>query len=440
MSESNCNHNISDGSADEAMPLLLNAAFLAPLRKVISESVITRDCTVIDDMNFVTLCVHRVLESSKTGRDFLQCHGMPFLPGLNRSNYFKSINSKRRLGMMTRLATAMREEHLSGLRSHDDHLASISELDGWEAWAGDGHAMAHATHDPRNAKDAYRAVHGIYRLDQRTGWCDFTDLVPPTDRGHEHEIKTLKGLDMEQLRCGAAKGVKVLMNYDRAIVDFRFGYNLKQSKGVYIITEWKSNFKPLTVIVRDIDHTDPVNALVQRDETVCFHNAPGNWRRITASCPDTGELHVTFTNEMTLSPGAINQVRRLRWNIEKAYDQQEQKLDERKAWTTSETGKRIQALAICLAHNLLRLFSAHIKREENIEDVKVIKAWQKNLAKRAEAASKSGRVFPEELYLELYRPTEMSLQFIRWIRTTVFSQTYYGDALDLLRPLMQKYL
>ena len=54
MSESNCNHNISDGSADEVMPLLLNAAFLAPLRKVISECVITRDCTVIDDMNFVT--------------------------------------------------------------------------------------------------------------------------------------------------------------------------------------------------------------------------------------------------------------------------------------------------------------------------------------------------------------------------------------------------
>ena len=46
---------------------------------------------------------------------------------------------------------------------------------------------------------------------------------------------------------------------------------------------------------------------------------------------------------MTLPPGDLNQVRRLRWNIEKAYDQQEQKLDERKAWTTSETGKRIQA-------------------------------------------------------------------------------------------------
>ena len=44
---------------------------------------------------------------------------------------------------------------------------------------------------------------------------------------------------------------------------------------------------------------------------------------------------------MTLSPSALNPCCRLRWNIEKAFDQQEQKLDERKAWTASETGKRI---------------------------------------------------------------------------------------------------
>ncbi|MEO0018261.1 MAG: hypothetical protein RLZZ522_1544 [Verrucomicrobiota bacterium] len=433
-------NNIFESHAGNAAPLLLGDAFLEPLRKVMNESVSTRGCTVVDDLSFVTLCVHRVLESSKTGRDFLQCHGMPFLPGLNRSNYFKSLNSPRRLKMMSQLATAMRDEHLPGLRAHDDLLSAIPELDGWEIWASDGHAMAHATHDPRNTKDAYRAVHGIYSLDQRTGWCDFTALVPPTDRGHEHEIKTLKGLDKEQLRFGAAKGVKVLMNYDRAIVDFHFAYNLKQSKGVYIITEWKSNFRPMTVIAREIDRTKPINALVRSDETVFFNNTPGQWRRITAICPDTGETHVTLTNEMTLPPGVLNQVRRLRWNIEKAYDQQEQKLDERKAWTTRETGKRIQALAISLAHNLLRLFGARLKREENIEDTKVIKAWRKDLTKRMAAAAKADRMFPKELYLALYRPTEVSLQFIRWLRSTLFTQTCYRAAIQRLRPLMLKYL
>jgi hypothetical protein len=41
---------------------------------------------------------------------------------------------------------------------------------------------------------------------------------------------------------------------------------------------------------------------------------------------------------MTLTAGILNQCRRLHWNIEKAFDQQEQKLEERKAWTANETG------------------------------------------------------------------------------------------------------
>jgi hypothetical protein len=39
----------------------------------------------------------RVLENSKTGRDFLQVHGMPASPGLTRSNYFDALASPRRL-------------------------------------------------------------------------------------------------------------------------------------------------------------------------------------------------------------------------------------------------------------------------------------------------------------------------------------------------------
>jgi len=31
------------------------------------------------------------------------------------------------------------------------------------------------------------------------------------------------------------------MVYDAAIVDFQYGYNLKQSKSVYLVTDWKGN-------------------------------------------------------------------------------------------------------------------------------------------------------------------------------------------------------
>jgi hypothetical protein len=196
----------------------------------------------------------------------------------------------------------------------------------------------------------------------------------------------------------------------------------------------------MTVMPREIDRTNPANALIISDETIYFNNTPGVWRRITASCPDSEEIYITLTNQMTLSPGAINQCRRLRWNIEKAFDQQEQKLDERKAWSASEEGKRIQAIAMCIVHNLLRLFGAKLKNEEDIEDTKVIKAWQKDLGKRMEKARAAGRHLPVELYQALYRPTEVSLQFIRWLRVGLTRPTCYRRAIEQLRPLMLAYL
>jgi hypothetical protein len=61
------------------------------------------------------------------------------------------------------------------------------------------------------------------------------------------------------------------------------------------------------------------------------------------------------------------------------------------AWSTSEQGKRIQAIAMGIVHNLLSLFEAKLKSEEGIEDTKVIKAWQKDLTKWAEKARAAGR-------------------------------------------------
>ena len=147
-----------------------------------------------------------------------------------------------------------------------------------------------------------------------------------------------------------------------------------------------------------------------------------------------------LTNEMTLPPGVLCECYRLRWLIEKAFNQQEQKLDERKAWATSDTAKSIQALSICIAHNLLQLFKATIKDEEGIEDTKVILAYHKDLEKREATAKKAGRIFPTALYLALYRPTELSLQFIRWLRSHISRPTCYRQALAALRPLMLAYL
>jgi len=318
---------------------LLEDVFFAPLLQALQVPGITRGCAVVDDVSFAVLAALRVLENSKTGRDFIQTHGMPASPGLTRANYFDGLSSPRRLEMFIALERELQRQQLPSLRVHDDRLAHLGELDEMEIWAGDGHCIAHATHDPRNEKGGYRPVNLIYKLDLRSGWMRFMDLARPT-----------------------------------------------------------------------------------------------------ASCPDSDEIYITLTNQMNHTPGSLNQCRRLRWNIEKAFDQQEQKLDERKAWTASETGKRIQAIAMSIVHNLLRLFAAKLKSEEGIQDSKVIRAWQKDLAKRAEKARAAGRTLPGKLYQSLYRPTEVSLQFIRWLRVGLMRPTCYKLAIEQLHPLMRAYL
>jgi hypothetical protein len=90
----------------------------------------------------------------------------------------------------------------------------------------------------------------------------------------------------------------------------------------------------------------------------CSTTPPGTWRKITSRGADSDEIFITLTNEIALPPGILSEVYRLRWKIEKAFDQQERKLDEGNAWATSDTAKEIQAIAICLAHNLLQILRA----------------------------------------------------------------------------------
>ena len=93
-----------------------------------------------------------------------------------------------------------------------------------------------------------------------------------------------------------------------------------------------------------------------------------------------------------------------------------------------------------IVHNLLRHFEANLKNEEDFDDTKVIKASQKDLGKRAEKARAAGRHLPVKLYQALYRPTEVSLQFIRWLRVSLMRPTCYRQAIKQLHPLMQAYL
>ncbi len=152
---------------------LLEDVFFAPISLALQAPGITRGCAVLDDTSFVILAPLRVLENSKTGRDFIQTHGISIVPGLTRSNYFDGLASQRRLEMFIALEQELQRQQLPILRAHDDRLALFSELDQIKIWAGDGHCIAHATHDSRNEKVAYNPVSAIYKFDLRTGWMHF---------------------------------------------------------------------------------------------------------------------------------------------------------------------------------------------------------------------------------------------------------------------------
>ena len=75
--------------------LLLEDVFFAPLFQALQAPGITRGCGVVDDASFAALAVLRVLENSKTGRDFIQTRSIPTHPGLTRANYFDGLNIQK---------------------------------------------------------------------------------------------------------------------------------------------------------------------------------------------------------------------------------------------------------------------------------------------------------------------------------------------------------
>jgi hypothetical protein len=103
--------------------VLLEDVFFAQLFQLLQAPRITRSCSVVDDGSSVALAVLRVLENSKTGRDFIQTHGIPTTPGMTRSNYFDGLASPRRLKMFVALEREFQHQQLPTLRAHDDRLA-----------------------------------------------------------------------------------------------------------------------------------------------------------------------------------------------------------------------------------------------------------------------------------------------------------------------------
>jgi hypothetical protein len=412
----------------------VNSRFYAPLEMALAESTYTRICPDFPDGEFLAAGVGRVIDDAFTGRAWVQKLQQLVSMRLSVSNFFKTLGSQRRLEMLGEVAAHVRRQVDRAAGAHDP-LAVHPELDGFAAYGADGHYEAHAAHAPLFEGKAL-VPGALYALNLRSHSLGLLDVTRPR-RKKEHEILALKRLGSTALRMGEPTGTKVILVYDKAAIDYQEWLKWK-AKGLYVISCEKSNSAADTVGINRWDAQDKRNIGIEADELVgVFCGAL--LRRITYRDPADDKLYVFMTSEMTLPPGLIAFLYKMRWDIEKVFDEKKNKLHEKKAWATSPTARSQQAHFTALAHNLMVLLELHLADEEGIVDEKTESKRRERIRLTNESIRQRG-LRPNPLVANLSRTTQRSLQFIRWLRCHIFGETPYAKAIEILRPYMKAYI
>ena len=402
--------------------------FFSPVLDVYSNSSKRYQCTALSDLDFLEMGVLRCLSASQTGRDFLQHHGDHGRLAIDFDLFFKSLKSQRRIDNLYSV------NHLFDpllTEAVVDPFAKIPELDGFAIYAGDGHFHAAAVHDPKDISSAGNerklATGHFFTLNLRThclnhlGTSDLRD-----ERKGEHDMHLIKRSEIDQLRGGEPTGTKVILVWDKAGIDFGFWQKVKRSSGLYFLSREKSNMKLISCGFLSFDHEDPRNHGVVSDEQVGPGSGGAMLRRIIYKDPETGTVFSFITTEMTLPPGIIALLYKARWDIEKVFDEAKNKMNEKKSWGSGDQSKTAHALFICLAHNLMVLFEAFLKTEEGIENE--VEIERKEL--RKEKSIEQGGNFVATF---IQRCTVRSVKFVRWLRTFVYREVPWSEAVARLR-------
>jgi hypothetical protein len=254
----------------------------------------------------------------------------------------------------------------------------------------------------------------------------------------EHELATLKRIGGQALRMSQPKGVRVIHIYDPAIVDYIQWHKWKQGRGIYVITREKESSALTTLGNIPWDKQDKRNNGVLADELVGPSNGCA-MRRVTYQDPATGTVYRFLLNELTIPPGLIAFLYKLRWDVEKCFDEIKNKTFERKAWAGNQAAKHQQAIFISTAHNLMRILQVKLQREEGITDNKGEKARLTRIAEEVSRAKVHGRSH-NPLVTTWHRATQRCCQFFRWLDHCLADPTPWAKATAILRPLMAGYI
>ena len=106
---------------------------------------------------------------------------------------------------------------------------------------------------------------------------------------------------------------------------------------------------------------------------------------------------------------------KLRWDIEKVFDVFKNKLEEKKAWGSSDITKIIQALFICITHNLTLMMNKKIEKEEKVVYTYDIERKEKNLNSKEAALDEKKIPYTSTWRISL-RVSQITIKFYRWLR------------------------
>jgi len=401
---------------------------LQPLSDLLEGCVHSRNCPALPDSQWLANGVSRVLLPVASGRNFLQSLLNHDLTELPLSTFFDSLKSPRRARLLGELLQRV-NTHARG--RIPDPLARFPELDAFDCHVGDGHFVAAAAHDARRgAGNTKHATGHLFTLNLRSRCLNHLTVGDQVHRKKEHDMRALKRQTLEDLRQGAPAGRKVMLIWDKAGIDFTQWHKWKQG-GLYFLSLEKDNMRLTVSGLPPWERDAPINRGIESVELVGA-SAGTMLRRIRYRCPERDEVFVFLTNEMNLSPGLIAFLYRLRWDIEKVFDETKNRFFERQSWANTATAKTNQARFMCLAYNLTILMEHALAREEGIEN----RPEQQRQARRREEVldrvARQGAAMPS-WYETLERFTQRGVKLLRWLSNLVFANVPWDRALNALR-------
>jgi hypothetical protein len=228
--------------------------FLEPLSQVYDQATTRRNCPVESDWDWLTKGVDRVLSNVRSGRDFLQAFQLFWRREVQVGPYFETLASARRLGMVAECSALLRRQVDAARPSP---LSQFESLASFDLHAGDGHYLAHATHDPMQGETRWPTGH-FFALNLKSQSLFPLALADLVGRKKEHDVRALKRQSVARLRQGAGKDRKVMWVWDKAGVDLPFWQERKAS-GIYFLSLRKEGRCLAVEQERVIDLTQPIN-------------------------------------------------------------------------------------------------------------------------------------------------------------------------------------